>query len=205
LRQEVRQELRIPETALAILLVGNDWQKKGLPCLIEAVARLRNQDLRILVRGTDQPSLCRDLIKQHGLESRVIILPLVPDIERHYAAADMYVGPSLEDSFAIPPLEAMACGLPAIVSRQAGASEIVTHGVDGFVLEDPRDSEQLAHLIRRISVDAELRAVIGVHAAETARHYTWQRNAQEMKWIFDQCLREKRQHGPLSESAVAKT
>ena len=49
-------------------------------------------------------------------------------------AADAYVGPSLEDAFALPPAEAMACGLPVIVSNQAGACEIITDGVDGIVL-----------------------------------------------------------------------
>ena len=51
------------------------------------------------------------------------------DIEFYYAAADAYVGPSLEDTFAQPPAEAMACGLPVIVSSANGTSEIVTDGV----------------------------------------------------------------------------
>ena len=203
LRQEARQKLQIPEPVFAILLVGNDWRKKGLPCLIEAVASLKNEDLRILVRGKDASSLCSKLIQQYRLERRVMILPSLPEVEWHYAAADVYVGPSLEDSFAIPPLEAMACGLPVIVSRQAGVSELVTHGVDGFVLEDPRDSRQLAQLIQRIYVDADLRKHLGVHAAETAEHYTWRRNAQEMKKVFEQCLREKRQSIFDRRSALA--
>jgi len=119
------------------------------------------------------------------------ILPIVPQVESYYAAADMYAGPSLEDSFAIPPLEAMACGLPVIVSRQAGVSELVTHGVDGFVLEDPTDSRQLAEFIQRIYASTDLRRELGVRAEATARHYTWQRNAEEMGKVIEGCLREK--------------
>jgi len=48
------------------------------------------------------------------LEGRVLFLPQRPDVEWYYAAADAYIGPSLEDSFALPPLEAMACGLSVI-------------------------------------------------------------------------------------------
>jgi glycosyltransferase involved in cell wall biosynthesis len=192
LREKVRRKLQIPENAFAILLVGNDWKKKGLPCLIEAVSSLCNPDMWILVRGQDDSSACRDLVRRHGLETRMIILPPVPEVEACYAAADLYAGPSLEDSFAIPPLEAMACGLPVIVSRQAGVSELVTHGVDGFILENPTDSRQLAELIHRIYESADLRQRLSICAEATARQFTWQRNAEEMKKIFEECLCRKR-------------
>ena len=205
LRGIAREGLELPDRAFAVLLVGNDWRKKGLPCLIDAVARLASEDLTVLVCGEDESSSCRGLIQRHGLENRVLTLPLVRDIERYYAAADLYVGPSLEDSFAIPPLEAMACGLPVIVSRQAGVSELVTDGVDGLILDDPRDSRQLAHLIDRICVDEGLRQRLGTRAAETARHYTWKRNAQEIKKVFEQRLREKGRNIPDRRSALAQT
>jgi len=204
LREAARRSLQVPEHVFTILLVGNDWLKKGVPCLIDAVASLPNADLRILLCGKDESAPCRELIQRHGLQKRVMILPLVRDVERYYAAADLYVGPSIEDSFAIPPLEAMACGLPVIVSRQAGVSELVTHDVDGFVLEDPRDSRQLAYFIDLICIDENLRRRLGAHAAETARRYTWQRNAQEIKEVFDQRLREKRRSIPDSRSALAQ-
>ena len=57
-------------------------------------------------------------------------LPPRKDVEFYYAAADVYAGPSLQDSYAMPPAEAMACGLPVIVSASAGVSEIVTSGKD---------------------------------------------------------------------------
>jgi len=202
LRNEVRRRLQLPESAFTLLLVGNDWKKKGLPCLIAAVSSLRNPNLWILLRGQDGSSSCQDLLKEEGLENRAVILPSVPQIESHYAAADLYVGPSLEDSFAIPPLEAMACGLPVIVSRQAGVSELLTHGVDGFVLEDPTDSRQLAELICRIYEDANLRQWLGARAAETARHYTWKRNGEEMKVLFDECLREQKRKSRNGEQVA---
>jgi len=191
LREKARRDLRLSEGEFAILLIGNDWKKKGLRCLIEAVSSLGIPDLRILVVGHDESFSYDEILRRNGLENRMTILPIVQQVEKYYAAADMYAGPSLEDSFAIPPLEAMACGLPVIVSRQAGVSELVTHGVDGFVLEDPTDSRQLAELIQRIYASADLRRELGVRAEATARHYTWQRNAEEMGKVFEGCLREK--------------
>ena len=191
LREKARRDLLLAEGAFGILLIGNDWKKKGLRCLIEAVGRLGIPNLRMLVVGRDESFSYDEILRRNGLENRMTILPIVPQVEVYYAAADMYAGPSLEDSFAIPPLEAMACGLPVIVSRQAGVSELVTHGVDGFVLEDPTDSRQLAEFIRRIYENADLRRELSARAEATAQQYTWQRNAEEMKKVFEGCLREK--------------
>jgi glycosyltransferase involved in cell wall biosynthesis len=199
LREKARRDLRLSDGEFAILLIGNDWKKKGLRCLIEAVGSLGIPDLRILVVGHDESFSYDEILRRNGLENRMTILPIVPQVESYYAAADMYAGPSLEDSFAIPPLEAMACGLPVIVSRQAGVSELVRHGVDGFVLEDPTDSRQLAELIQRIYASADLRREVGVRAEATARRYTWQRNAEEMGKVFEGCLREKGRN--LSEAS----
>ena len=78
LREESRRTLGIPLEAFAILLVGNDWKKKGLYCLMEAVGRLSNTDLWILVRGHDDSSTCEDSLRQFGLEGRIRFLPSVP-------------------------------------------------------------------------------------------------------------------------------
>jgi len=203
LRDDARQKVHLPANAFALLLIGNDWSKKGVPCLIEAVCRLANSNLWILLRGQDGSSSCRELLRKRGLDKRTIMLPSIPEIEFHYAAADAYVGPSLEDSFAIPPLEAMACGLPVIVSRQAGAAELVTHGVDGLILEDPRDSRELAALIRQLSENAKLCQCLGSRAADTAQRFTWQSNADQMKAVFDECLREKRLKSSQGEPKAA--
>lgn len=191
LRQTVRETLKIPDDAFAILLVGNDWKKKGLPCLIEAVINLQNPNIWILVRGKDDSSSFLELIRKHAAEIRIVLLPSVAEIEEYYAAADLYVGPSLEDSFAIPPLEAMACGLPVIVSRQTGMSELLTHGVDGFILDDPRDSRVLGKLIESFYGNSDFRNRVGLCATATARRYTWQRNAAKMRRLFEDHLREK--------------
>jgi UDP-glucose:(heptosyl)LPS alpha-1,3-glucosyltransferase len=200
LREQARRNLGLPEDGFAILLIGNDWQNKGLGCLTEAVGSLGIPQLCILVVGHDKSFSYPDILRRSGLENRMTILPIVSQVESYYAAADMYAGPSLEDSFGMPPLEAMASGLPVIVSRQAGVSELVTHGVDGFVLEDPTDSRQLAELIRRIYENANLRRELGARAEVTARQYAWQRNADEMKKVFEECLREKGRNVPVAYS-----
>ncbi|MFZ0880313.1 MAG: glycosyltransferase, partial [Candidatus Acidiferrales bacterium] len=97
---------------------------------------------------------------------------------------------------------AMACGLPVIVSRQAGVSELLTHGLDGFILDDATDSRQLAEFIRTIYESADLRQRLSASAAATARQYTWQRNAEDMKKTLEECLRGKRRNVPDEEHSA---
>src|SRR5437899_8947969 len=83
----------------------------------------------------------------------------------------------------------MASGLPVIVSCRAGVSELISHGEDGLILEDPTDAERLAQLIRRLYEDAEFRRHLGENATRTVQKYTWDDNAAEMKALFEQARR----------------
>jgi glycosyltransferase involved in cell wall biosynthesis len=203
LRARARQSLELDDDTFAILLIGNDWMNKGLASLISSVERLANPHLCVLVAGEDDAAPYREMLRRSGLSSKITFLPVRPDVEIYYAAADAYAGPSLKDAFALPPLEAMACGLPVIVSRQAGVSEIVTEGTDGFILENPEDSAALAALLERLFNEPDLRKRIGESAVQTARQYGWARHAEEMKARFDLVLSQK--HATESTRAPGDT
>ena len=195
LRQPARSDLEIPQNQFTLILVGNDWRNKGVPVLLNALVDLRDLPIGLLIVTREDLSSCRRLVTEKELDDRVSFLPPRKDIEFYYAAADAYVGPSLQDSYGIPPAEAMACGLPVIVSSAAGVSEIVTNGIDGMILDDPMDGSKLASIIRRVYEDQEFRVRLGVKAAETARQYTWERNGQELSAIFEEIVRRKTQAG----------
>jgi UDP-glucose:(heptosyl)LPS alpha-1,3-glucosyltransferase len=191
LRDLARSALSLPADAVALLLVGNDWKKKGLRCLLEAVARLRDLPVMVLVAGSDHVEPFSGLLQQDGLATRVKFLPVRADVEFYYAAADAYVAASLEDAFGLPPAEAMACGLPVIVSRRAGVSEIMNHGVDGLILENPEDAAELASLIQQVVTNPVLRKGLGENAARTTQQYTWDRNAAQLHELFQAALAAK--------------
>jgi UDP-glucose:(heptosyl)LPS alpha-1,3-glucosyltransferase len=191
LRSKARRDVGLADATLSLLMIGNDWKKKGLECLLEALSRLQNPSLHLLVAGHDSIEPYRNLIDHYGLDEQLTFLPIRPDVEFYYAAADVYVCPSLEDAFAFPPFEAMACGLPVIVSSQAGVSELITDGVDGLLLKDPRDAEALARLIGNLFSDPALRRRLGESAAKTASQYTWERNAEQFKVLFEEVLQGK--------------
>ena len=189
LRVASRRALSIQNDDFVLLLIGNDWRNKGLSCLLEAMAQVATPQLRALVVGDDNQRYFLSLMARLNLQGRVEFCPPRRDVEAYYAAADAYVAPSLYDAFALPPAEALACGLPVIASRHAGASEIITHGSDGLVLENPEDSSTLADMIRMLINDPAVRNRLGAAAAETARRYTWERNSLQMREFFEAAAR----------------
>lgn len=202
-RDAARANLRLSPGTFALLMVGNDWAKKGLATLLHCLAGLRNLPIALLVVGHDDRSIFLPLIERLGLQELVGFYPSTADIERFYSAADLYAGPSLEDSFALPPLEAMACGLPVITSVNNGGSQIITEGVDGFVLADPHDVATLSSLVHQLYEDVELRTRIGDNAARTAQSYTWDRNAHDTWDFLTSVSTRKRQAAASQASKVA--
>jgi glycosyltransferase involved in cell wall biosynthesis len=191
LREAARSALGLGPSDFAILLVGNDWNGKGLPSLLKAVRKTGEPRLCVLVAGSDDPAAFAAEIAEARRAVRVDFLPIRPDVEFYYAAADAYVGPSIEDTFAMPVAESMACGLPVIASRAAGVAELITPGCDGFVLEDSRDSDTLAGMIRQLVAEPALCDRLGEAAAQTARQCNWERNTQQTRELFERTMRFK--------------
>jgi UDP-glucose:(heptosyl)LPS alpha-1,3-glucosyltransferase len=190
-RDAARKELGIPDDQFAFLLVGNDWLKKGLFTLLEALPLLADLPIALYVAGSDETRPYDAPIARLKLAGRVRFLPSRGDVAFYYAAADAYVGPSLEDTFAQPPMEAMACGLPVITTSTNGTAEIMTDGVDGLILQEPNDSRTLAAQMRAVCEDSVLRARLGEQAARTASGYTWDENGRQFGQIFSRILRKK--------------
>jgi glycosyltransferase involved in cell wall biosynthesis len=191
LRAQARESLGLPPAAFVVLLVGNDWRRKGLDCLLTAMRKLARPELRLLIRGQDDPTPYQHFLSgPNALPVQVV--PSREDMEFYYAAAEVCAAPSLEDTYSLPPLEAMASGLPVIVSRNAGVSEIVTPGFDALVLEDPTDADELARLILRLLDDEPYRARLADNAVKTAQKFTWEANAAAVKRVFDCTLERKR-------------
>jgi glycosyltransferase involved in cell wall biosynthesis len=182
-RAAIRERFQISPGHFAILLIGNDWKKKGLVALLNALVECRELPLILLVVGTDDQDAYEAFIRTSGISGRVHFLNPCGDVLQFYAAADAYVGPSLEDAYALPILEAMACGLPVLASSRAGVSEIISDRKDGFILRDPQNSGQIAQLLRELYSNPGLCQRVGEQACLTAQRQTWDLNA-EKTWEF---------------------
>jgi len=179
-RAQARQSLSCAEGVPLLLLVGNDLRNKGLPTLLQALSQCRHLPWHLCVVGSDSSALYSAEIEQRHLQGRITFAGDSADILAYYAAADIYVAPSLEDSFNLPALEAMACGLPIILSSSAGMSDYLADGVDGLVLRNPQDANELVAALQRLLADPSLRATIGANASQTASRFSWDRHADEI-------------------------
>lgn len=182
-RDSERSSLEMASGEFCLLLIGNDWKNKGLGALLRAVAECEEFPLKLLVAGSDDRREYYEAVEKLGITAKVKFLEPSADVMKFYAAADAYVGPSLEDAYGLPILEAMACGLPVIASARAGASEIVRDGENGFILQNPEDSQELAALLRRICCEPDLCIRLGEQAARTAEGQSWAQHANDT-WDF---------------------
>jgi UDP-glucose:(heptosyl)LPS alpha-1,3-glucosyltransferase len=202
-RRESRRRLMLRDTDFVLLFVGNDWRVKGVPLVLEVMAQLAELPLQFLVVGSDDADRFRETAKRFGVLDRCHWESPRRDVIEFYAAADTYVSPSREDSFALPVAEAMACGLPAITSAYAGVSASIHNSVDGFVLREPEDTPSLARIIERLYRDTAFRRSVGEAAARTARQWTWDRSAAQA-WELVESLartRDRRDASPRTRSA----
>jgi UDP-glucose:(heptosyl)LPS alpha-1,3-glucosyltransferase len=191
-RPALRNSFRFSENDFVVLLIGNDWKKKGLDSLLRAAARLRDFPLRLMVVGKDDLEFYRSIVRKLGLQDRISFENPASDVVQFYALADLYVGPSLEDGFNLPILEAMACGLPVIASIHTGASENISDGQNGLILNDPQDDALLAQLINRLYADDALRQRIAEAAAAFVQEKCcWDQNAAKTRDLLEAILRRR--------------
>lgn len=183
-RIAMRQRLGLGDDEFVVLFVGGDYRRKGLVPLVEAAARLPVGTIRILAVGVDpDASLLRD-VRQIGLAGLVKFLGHSTDMSSLYATADCFALPSKYDTFSLAALEAMASGLPSIVSRAAGVSELVTHDHDCLLLEDEEDVGQLAEYLGRLARDEDVRNRLGVEARRTAELCSWDVVAKQTLAVY---------------------
>lgn len=178
LRAAARQKLGYSPEDVVLLHVGNDLRNKGLPVLLDSLHRCQYLPLRLCVVGSDASSDGAENVGSLQLQDRVTFAGETSEILAFYAAADIYVAPSLEDSFNLPGLEAMACGLPVVVSTRAGISEYLSDGVDSLLISEPENPSPLSEILSRLAQDPELRRNLGKNAVQTASRLSWDRHAE---------------------------
>jgi len=192
-RCTIRKSFGYLDDNFVLLLIGNDWRKKGLDSLLQALTLISELPVRLLVVGSDDPHFYQQRVSDILSRHIVRFENPSPDVLSFYAAADAYVGPSLEDAFGLPILEAMACGLPVIASIYAGASEFIRDGETGLILSDPRDPSQIARLVYRLYKDGSLRKRMGIAASHYVEaNCSWDQNASKTRDFLEKILRDFR-------------
>src|SRR5262249_2670387 len=124
-----------------------------------------------------QRTLIERMVRRSGLDSRVELLPAVPhsQVPEVLSRIDIFVVPSLSESFGVAAVEASACGLPVVASRVGGLPEVVVDGETGLLVP-PSDSPALANALDRLIGSEELRVRFGRNGrAFVEQLYSWDR------------------------------
>jgi UDP-glucose:(heptosyl)LPS alpha-1,3-glucosyltransferase len=172
-----RRILRLRDDEIAVLFVGSGWERKGLRYAIEAVNSL-GKNFRLFVAGRGR--------KLGG--GAVQRLGAVRDLPALYAAADIFLLPTLYDPFSNACLEALAAGLPVITTRENGFSEIIEHRVHGSILDAPPNSAQICDELHYWA-DAARRESARATILERAGHFDISVNVERTLAILDQLLK----------------
>ena len=174
-KSEARALLGLPSAGCCLLLVANDFRKKGLPVVLKALARLPAHVLLAVVGNPAQIALFSEQVKTLGLDKRVFFLGSLKDVAPAYEAADCLVHPTLEDTFAMVVLEAMAHGLPVVVSGPGycGIAGLLQHGVNCLILDDPRNASQLHEALERVLAHPALQHRLAQGSINFASYHLW--------------------------------
>jgi len=186
----LRRRHGLPEPM--ILYLGTLEPRKNLPRLLEAYALLRRRPgvrHRLVLaggRGWYYDEI-RAAVERLGLRDEVLFPGYVPEEDKPlwYSAADLFVYPSLYEGFGLPPLEAMACGTPVVVSNTSSLPEVV--GEAGLCV-DPLDPEALARAMLALISDRERHRAYREAGLARARAFTWRTTAARTAALYHAVL-----------------
>ena len=188
-RAIIREDLRIPESSILILFVGSGFERKGLKALLRATQHFRSENWRLLIVGKGKWSKYLKFVPAN-LRSKVLYKEPTPDIEKYYSAADIFVLPSVYEPFGNANLEALATAVPVITTRHCGSADIIHHGQNGLIVENPESSQEIADNVN-ILFDPASRKSIGQNSRTLAENFSVEKNTLEMLKTYQEIIATK--------------
>lgn len=159
--KNLRSILQIKENDLLCIAMGDLVKRKNYPVAIEAIAKSKNSNIHYLIcgEGPEKDNLIK-LSRKLNVENQIHFLGYRSDVKKLLMISDFLLFSSIQEGLPRSVLEAMACGLPCIVSNIRGNNDLIKNNINGFLFE-PKDSNGLVHIINRIAKDKDLRERLG--------------------------------------------
>ena len=184
-RTEIRKKFNIPLDSIAIISVGRNHIRKGFIYGLEAAAKLRNAEINIsyILVGRDMSPII-DKAKSLGVSDCLITPGEVNNetVSQLLQSSDIFVSPSIVESFGINTLEAMCAGLPCVVTDVPGTRDLVSQEYGLFV--KPSDSDQLANAIKYLIENPSICTDIASRARMEAQKYDWMKIAEMYQKVY---------------------
>ncbi|MFQ5682106.1 MAG: glycosyltransferase family 4 protein [Candidatus Binatia bacterium] len=179
--EEIRARWGIPLEKPVVLFVGNGFRRKGVDLLLKtwSMGRLRQMVLLLVGGDRNMPHYLRQ-VRSLDLAKAVIFAGKDPEVEKYYAAADLFVMPSFQEAFGNVSLEALASGLPIIIPSGSGASEILEGELTEGILQDHSSPAELETRILAL-LDAKRLPVLSRAARSLAERYSWDKYFTEFE------------------------
>jgi len=170
-KKNIRKKLHLSEERKMILSVGHFIPEKGHLFLLEALKQVVKKIpniLLVLIGNGIYKTKYKEMIKRDNINNNVILLEPMQQSElaKYYQAADIFVLPSLSESFGLSLVEAMACGLPAIATKTQGPIQIVDNEINGFLIEK-ENSDEITSKIEILFNDQILYNKMSINAAKS--------------------------------------
>ena len=181
-RESIRDEFGIPNDAFLVMSNSEINENKNVECSIEAVAA--NKGVYMLICGTGKSmDKCRELVGRLGCEDRIIFAGYRYDAKELLHGADAFIFPSYREGLGLAAIEAMAAGLPLIVSDNRGTREYAVNGVNAIVCESGNAS-QFADAVKLLSSDVKLCGELGENGRKVAEKYSIESSLAKMAEIY---------------------
>jgi glycosyltransferase involved in cell wall biosynthesis len=176
--KQVIDKYDLPEKYL--LYVGRLNPRKNLNKLIQAIPMIQDPDMKLLIVGEQQAQ--GELLKEielHHLSNKIIFTGHIPENDLHliYAAATIFCFPSYAEGFGLPPLEAMRCGLPVVVSNRTSMPEVCGYAA---LYIDPDHAEDIAQKINSLLSDNSFYQKKMIDGLGYSAAFSWKRSANEI-------------------------
>ncbi|GAC1429138.1 MAG: glycosyltransferase family 4 protein [Chloroflexota bacterium] len=190
-RQALRAGLGLTPRDRVLLFVANEFPRKGLGLLLEALAHLpRNVHLLCVGRGDPGPYLAT--VAHHDLQQRVHFVPHTTAVRNEYAVSDLFVVPTYYEAFGLVIVEAAAAGLPLLCTAAHGPRDIIVDGVNGLFLK--HEARDIADKVWGVLSNPAWARALGDNARATARAYRWETIKDRYVAVYQEAV-ERKQRG----------
>jgi glycosyltransferase involved in cell wall biosynthesis len=200
-RKQVRRELGLTDSQIAVGLVARLVEEKGVPELIEAASRLDDRYVVLIVgpRDNEKSDAVSEELLTRAEADGVRFLGMRKDVDRVYQGIDIFVLPSHREGFPRAAMEAAASGLPVIATDIRGCRQVVEDGVNGLLFP-VRDVGALTSAIVRVGEDEELRARMSRASVDRARaHFDERQIVNRVMGAYAEVAQRKGLHESLVE------